>query len=220
MDACWDIYKVPLETVTPSTTLRMALTQLKKFREAPTLFRQTANQRYSKNEAVQFKDYFDTIEAHPLTDAQRLAIIAHEHNVLVIAGAGSGKTSVIVAKAGYLLKKGLCRPDQLLLLAYNKSAADEMSERIQQRVGIAVRATTFHALGLSILGEVEGRKPSLNRYADDGQLKPFSDRESLVELTRDATTATVVRTYFQSFFAPYKSPIRIQQPGRILRLPP
>ena len=175
-----------------------------RLREAPDQFRQAANQRYIENEKVQFKEFFDTLESNPLTEAQRLAVIAHEHNVLTIAGAGSGKTSVIVAKAGYLLKKDLCKPEQLLLLAYNKSAADELSQRIKERVGIEVRATTFHALGLGILGEVDGLKPSLTRFAEAGELKTLI-RELILDLIRNPATVKLVRAYFQSFFAPYKS---------------
>lgn len=122
----------------------------------------------------------------------------------MVAGAGSGKTSVIVAKAGYLLKKGFCQPDQLLLLAFNRSAAQEMSARIKERIGVEVRATTFHALGLSIIGEVEGQKPTTTRFADDGKLKPLI-RQLILDLIRNPATEKLVRAYFQSFFAPYKA---------------
>lgn len=204
MNGCREIFSVPLESVTSSTEIRNALIHLKAAHKASSQFREVANHYYVKNEQSRFKQFFDTIESNPLTEAQRKAIITYEHNVLVIAGAGSGKTSVIVAKAGYLLKKEFCQPNQLLLLAYNRSAAEEMSERIKQRIGIDARATTFHALGLSILGKVEGAKPSLTRFAEENQLRPLI-RELMLDLTSNAATAKLIRAYFQSFFAPYKS---------------
>lgn len=110
-----------------------------------------------------YKDFFDTIEKHPLTLQQRQAIIADQKRALIIAGAGTGKTSVIVGKIGYLLKSGLCTPDELLIIAYGERAAKELSRRIdrsikelvtdqtyQTEVGIV---STFQALGTKILLE-------------------------------------------------------------------
>ena len=56
-----------------------------------------------------FGVFFDIIEKNPLTTEQRKAIITDEESVLVVAGAGTGKTSTIVGKAGYILKKATCR---------------------------------------------------------------------------------------------------------------
>ena len=53
---------------------------------------------------------------------------------LVLAGAGSGKTSVLVARAGWLLTTGEAVADQILLLAFGRKAAQEMDERIQARL--------------------------------------------------------------------------------------
>ncbi|MCA8836938.1 MAG: UvrD-helicase domain-containing protein, partial [Proteobacteria bacterium] len=81
-----------------------------------------------------YKDFFDTIEKHPLTLQQRQAIIADQKRALIIAGAGTGKTSVIVGKIGYLLKSGLCTPDELLIIAYGERAAKELSRRIDRSI--------------------------------------------------------------------------------------
>ncbi|TKT57955.1 hypothetical protein FDR95_12315 [Rhizobiaceae bacterium LC148] len=66
------------------------------------------------------KGFFDTIEKNPLTPEQRLAVVTDEDATLVLAGAGSGKTSVIVAKAAYLVERGIRKPDEILLLAFGK----------------------------------------------------------------------------------------------------
>ena len=77
---------------------------------------------------------FDRIEARPLTDEQRRAVVVDEDRNLVVADVGSGKTSVIVAKAGWLLQKGYRRPSELLLLAFAKDAQKEMEERVRGRL--------------------------------------------------------------------------------------
>ena len=64
---------------------------------------------------------------------QRLAIIRDNDKNLVLAAAGTGKTSVMVAKALDLIDRKLAKPEQILLLAYNKEAANELKSRYQQR---------------------------------------------------------------------------------------
>ena len=90
---------------------------------------------------------------------------------LVVAAAGSGKTSVMVAKAGWVIERGDRRPEELLLLAFERDARDELADRVEKRLGGQtgrdMRVQTFHSLGLSIIGEAEGRRPSLAKTATD-----------------------------------------------------
>ena len=65
-----------------------------------------------------------------MTERQRLSIVTNEDNNLIVAGAGSGKTSVVVAKVIYLIQKKLVKPEELLVLAYNTKAKDELEEII------------------------------------------------------------------------------------------
>ena len=118
-------------------------------------------------ELDRWKDFFDTIESQPLTPEQRLSVVVDEDATLVLAGAGSGKTSVITAKAAYLLKAGIRQPEEILLLAFAKNAAEEMSERVEARSGVPIVARTFHALAYDIIGIVEGSKPALADHATD-----------------------------------------------------
>ena len=118
-------------------------------------------------ELDRWKDFFDTIESQPLTPEQRLSVVVDEDATLVLAGAGSGKTSVITAKAAYLLKAGIREPEEILLLAFAKNAAEEMSERVEARSGVPIVARTFHAIAYDIIGIVEGSKPALADHATD-----------------------------------------------------
>lgn len=131
------------------------------------MMRNQAIEKFEEQQLPKWKGFFDTFESNPLTPEQRISILADEDATLVLAGAGSGKTSVITAKAGYLIKSGIRRPEEILLLAFARDAAKEMSERIEERCGEPLEARTFHSLAYDIIGTVEGSKPALAAHATD-----------------------------------------------------
>ena len=98
---------------------------------------------HQKRELSRYRNLFDSIEKQPLTDLQRRSVILDERRNLVVAGAGTGKTSVIVAKAGYLIESGKCKPEDILLLAFNTDAAKELAERCKDRLGAKSRLPRF-----------------------------------------------------------------------------
>ena len=141
------------------------------------------NERYLVQELAEFKSFFNQVEKSPLTDEQAKAVVCFDNRVLLVASAGSGKTSTMVAKAGYALKKGYFDAEKILLLAFNKDAAAELRERIKTRLeplGLPagkVAAKTFHAFGLEVIGAATGKKPSIPSWLENGQ-----DLEMLLEL--------------------------------------
>ena len=120
-------------------------------------------------------DLFDSVERSPLTREQARAVICFDNRVQVIASAGSGKTSTMVAKTAYALHRNLVPAEKILLLAFNKDAAEELKQRIKDRLhplgfdGDQVAARTFHAFGLEVIGKATGRKPALAPWLDSGQ---------------------------------------------------
>lgn len=109
------------------------------------------NQAYTEAMLTEYAD-FSAVESSPLNPAQARAVVNGEHSLLVLAGAGSGKTSVLVARAGWLLARGEASPEQILLLAFGRKAAEEMDERIRERLHTEdITARTFHALALHII---------------------------------------------------------------------
>src|ERR1700740_2869386 len=78
-------------------------------------------------------------------DRQREAI-EHVHGpMLVVAGAGTGKTSVLTHRIERLVREGHAQPEEVLALTYTRNAAFEMRDRVRKLLhGKAVQATTFH----------------------------------------------------------------------------
>ncbi len=101
------------------------------------------------------------VEGRKLDRQQMLSIVKPSRNCLIIAGAGTGKTTTIVGKIKYLLKKELYKPEDILVLSFTNASASEMSERIHKETGCPIAASTFHKLGLEIIKSVEGVVPKI-----------------------------------------------------------
>jgi len=105
-----------------------------------------------------------------LSEEQKNAIFKNsDTNVLLRARAGSGKTSVIVEKINYLISNNLCKPSEILILAFNKKASEEIKERMQKKfnANYFVNARTFHSLGHKI---VEPQKKNIDiLFSEDAE---------------------------------------------------
>jgi DNA helicase II / ATP-dependent DNA helicase PcrA len=121
-----------------------------------------------------------------LNPAQREAVEALEGPVLVLAGAGTGKTRVLTTRIAHLIHTGTARPWQILAVTFTNKAAKEMQGRVAGLVGPAaegVRLGTFHSLAARILrthAEKVGLKPNFTILDADDQLRLVK------QLVRDA----------------------------------
>jgi DNA helicase-4 len=117
------------------------------------------NDQFVTAELALHDDYFRSVETSVMSSEQRVATVVMEDNNLVIAAAGSGKTSVLVAKVGYLVKKGYASPEEILVLSFNTSVADEIAKRINERlvqpgvISAAPQVSTFHSFGMNAIKE-------------------------------------------------------------------
>lgn len=182
------------------------INQIRAFASAPHAARDGAIRHFIDAELDEMKDFFDSIESNPLTPEQRLAVVTDEDASLVLAGAGSGKTSVIVAKAAYLIERGIREASEILLLAFGKDAAAEMAARIRERSGASVDALTFHALGYEIIGQVEGGAPALAAHAsDDAQFRALLRDILINDVGRLDGLTSLILKWFSEFYWPFKS---------------
>lgn len=149
-----------------------------------------ANDGILQQELTSRKSFFDSIERRPLSREQAHAVICFDNRVQVVAAAGSGKTSVMVARAAYAVQRGFVSPDRILLMAFNKAAASELQDRIQARLSAAginptgVRASTFHSFGLDVIGRATGAKPRLAPWLEGREYQEVSD---IVDHLRDTS---------------------------------
>ena len=91
-----------------------------------------------------------------LNEAQREAVTHDSGPLLIVAGAGTGKTTVITRRIAHLIEQGKARPEEILALTFTDKAADEMALRVDQLVPYGytdTRIATFHAFGDQLIRE-------------------------------------------------------------------
>ena len=194
------------------------LLKIRNFLASPPQDRKAINAEYIDYEIQRKKDLFDHIEKNPLTEEQRKSVVVDEDANLVIASAGSGKTSVIVAKTAWLLEQGDRRPSELLLLAFARDARKEMVERLAGRILRSdignVKVHTFHSLGLHIIGHATEEVPSLSKLAeDDLQLVKFV-KSTIQQNFKDPSFRGLIDKWFEEFFARYESHFEFENQGK------
>jgi len=113
-----------------------------------------------------------------LNPAQRAAVEATEGPVLVLAGAGTGKTKALTTRIAHLLASGRARPNEILAVTFTNKAAREMKDRVARLMGGPVEGLpwmgTFHSISVKILrrhAELVGLKPSFTILDTDDQLR-------------------------------------------------
>ena len=120
-------------------------------------------------------------------DKQQLTSIAMDVNTrLVIAGAGTGKTTTIIGLVKELLMTGKAQPEEILLLSFTNASVNELKERIFKETTKRIDTTTFHRLGLKIIASSRGKTPNvshtdLNQFVTDELQRRVSDPKFLAD---------------------------------------
>lgn len=121
------------------------------------------NDRVSISKIQYAQNLIGNVENCQLDSQQMKCIVKDFHNHLVIAGAGTGKTTTIIGKLKYLLKSKKCNAEDILVLSFTNASATEMKKRIQYETGEKIDISTFHKLGINIITDVAGVVPKISK---------------------------------------------------------
>lgn len=151
------------------------------------------NDEIIEKEYQTHKDYFDNmyngIDDNIHLDKEQIkAILSDEDYSLIIAGAGTGKTTTMASKVKYLVDIKKVEPSKIVVMSYTKKATEELEKRILLDFGIPAKVTTFHSLGLMHIREI------------------FKDRKCYV--VDDNKKAEIFLEYFNDYIFPYKDKVK------------
>jgi len=128
------------------------------------------NNIYVSNKVNEYNEYFDGIldiidPKIMLDDEQRRAVVTDDDYVLLVAGAGTGKTTTMAAKVKYLVDKCNIKPDDIIAISYTNKAINELRERINMKLDINVKISTFHAFAFDVVRQQRETLPEVNYSA-------------------------------------------------------
>ncbi|WBO86850.1 UvrD-helicase domain-containing protein [Hymenobacter yonginensis] len=168
------------------------------------------NAAFIPQEMVKYDHLFSQVEGRSLDVQQRTAIVSDEDNSLVVAGAGSGKTTTIIGKVQYVMDRYGTSPDNILLISFTNKSAATLSARISIE---GLQPRTFHKFGKDIIGAVQGKQPSLY---DESQFGRFI-LAAFQQLMLDPAYAEKVTTYFVHHLKPAKPAAEFQNQGEYIQ---
>lgn len=152
---------------------------------------------------------FDDIGGVSLDKQQRKAAVTQENTTLVIAGAGSGKTTTICGRVKFLLQRENARPEDILLLSYSKKSADDLALKMS-KIDPALTVGTFHKIGLDILNDSSGRKLVVEEQWD-----AIIEEYFRVEMVKNIDALRDVLTYYALFLNDDESTKKYENEGEL-----
>lgn len=170
---------------------------------------------------ARYKPYFEKMydgvdDRIKLDEEQSKAILADEDYALIIAGAGTGKTTTMTSKVKFLVDVKKVDPEKILVMSYTRKATEELRRRIVVDFGIPAHVTTFHSLGLMYIREIFGDRKcyvvDTNRrnqiFMDYFETKVFPYKQKIEEMIEVFTPKLlggewVFGNYFKENYAKY-----------------
>ena len=165
------------------------------------------NQTYLQKHLVSEKHYLDTIlsKVDPvisLDEEQRKVVLTDEDYMLVVAGAGAGKTTTVAAKVKYLVECKGVAPEQILVISFTNKAVGELHDKINKALRINCPVTTFHKTGYAILRKQDADKKNV---VDSGFMFDVINNYLKNDVLREPEMVNKLILFFGSYFdAPYE----------------
>ena len=168
--------------------------------------RKLHNEKYIKTKLIEEKEYFDNmfkeIDKNIMLDEnQRRIILTDEKYTMVIAGAGSGKTTTIAAKVNYLIEKNKLNDNEIIIISFTNKAVEELKNRINNDFKHNVNVTTFHKLGYQIIKENKKHPPKIN--TNDNILENVTKKIS----TKQSKKSNIIEKYLKKIINKIKNKI-------------
>ena len=138
-----------------------------------------------------------------LSDEQAEAIATDEEVTLVLAGAGTGKTRVIVGKVAHLVRNEAIPPHEILVLAYNKAAAKSIRKKLGGDLA-TTEVKTFHAFGRSVIASAEGCAPTIAKLAADDRALTKAIEGIIQEVLQDSQRSRALIDFVANLLTPYR----------------
>jgi DNA helicase-4 len=170
--------------------------------------RKDYNNEFVGREQEKYAGFFAGLEEYPLSADQTEAIIRDEDNNLVLAGAGTGKTTTISGKVAYLLQKQMAAPDELLIISFTNNAALEMRDRCRRFCknipGVeSLEVRTFNSFGFLVCRSCSDQEIRL-AFDDDDKAKAFLQTKFDELFISDASFQRKAVNYLAFFNRPPK----------------
>ena len=165
--------------------------------------RRRANCNFVSNQAPSVQAAALAALPDPLTTEQAEAVATDEDVTLVLAGAGTGKTSVVVGKVVHLVRNQDVSPDEILVLAFNRKAAAEIGDRLPGDLSTE-HVRTFHGFGRRVIADVERTKPTISQFVGEHEL-PGTLKDILKQLLDDPQESDTTANFIASYHGAYES---------------
>jgi len=166
-----------------------------------------------RNARKKYKELFTYSITRTLNKSQQKVATSFAPETLVIAGAGTGKTSALIGRSKYLIADSRVAGSEILLLAFNKKAATEIAERAEE-MGLDIVSRTFHGFARQVISkgvhELGDSSPSYFNSFESLEGIAFSKEKDLTDFIEnffetglDESSRSLLQQFFSQLLVPY-----------------
>ena len=162
--------------------------------------RERANDRFI---AASIPKVHGATSPYPMSDEQAEAVATDEDVTFVLAGAGTGKTRVVAGKVAHLVQNEAVQPQEILVLAFNKKAAENIRERLKDDLA-TTEVKTFHAFGRNVIAGAEEGAPTISKLAENEMALTKAIDGIIQDILQDPQKSRALIDFFASLLTPYR----------------